>query len=245
MRQEVLIEAAGVRLGYPGFALVDGLTLEIRRGDLWCLLGANGSGKTTFLRAVLGLVPVRGGRLHVAPDLDPGTVGFVAQHCQWRRTVPSTVREFVSLGMVGQRLSRAERNARLTRALATVALEAHALSDLWSLSGGQRQRAMIGRALIREPSLLLLDEPTASLDPAAEDALLELVSRVHREAGVTVLLVTHDLTVAERFATHVALFHDGAVEAGSRAEVLQRDNLERIYGRASHGWLHALGECPP
>ena len=239
-----LIRAERVVLAYPGVRVVRDLDLEIDEGQFWCLLGAHATGKTSLLRAILGLLPIASGRLEIALHLTPDTVGFVPQHCQWSRTLATTVREFVGLGTVGLQLRAAERTARLGRALATVALQGLERHDLWSLSGGQRQRAMIARALVREPTLLLLDEPTASLDPAAEEAVLDLVARVNRDDGVTVVLVTHDMGVAERYASHVALFHDGAVENGRRAEILRRDNLERIYGASSHGWLHGLGECP-
>jgi zinc transport system ATP-binding protein len=238
-----LIRADGVTLAYPGKLVVRDLRLEIRAGEFWCLLGANGTGKTSLLRAILGLLPVQSGRLQFAAGVSAASIGFVPQHCSWSRTVPTTVREFVSLGTVGLRLGAAERMDRLRRALLTVALDDLEGNDLWSLSGGQRQRAMIARGLVREPRILLLDEPTASLDPAAEGSLLALVARVNGEAGVTVLLVTHDLSVADRYATHVALFHDGEVEVGPRADVLRHDNLERIYGAGSHGWIHGLGEC--
>lgn len=238
-----LIRADRVTLAYPGKLVVRDLRIEIRAGEFWCLLGANGTGKTSLLRAILGLLPVQSGQLQFAADVSAASIGFVPQQCSWNRTVPTTVREFVSLGTVGLRLGAAERAERLRRALTTVALGDLGGHDLWSLSGGQRQRAMIARALVREPRLLLLDEPTASLDPAAVDSLLGLVARVNREEGVTVLLVTHDLPVADRCATHVALFHDGEVEAGPRAEVLRHDNLERIYGASPHRWLHGLGEC--
>lgn len=238
-----LIRADRVTLAYPGHLVVRDLCLEIEAGQFWCLLGANGTGKTSLLRAILGLLAVQSGRLDLAPSLSPASIGFVPQTCNWSRSVPTTVREFVSLGAVGLGLGAAERTARLHRALGTVALDGQRSHDLWSLSGGQRQRAMIARALVRQPRLLLLDEPTASLDPAAEQSVLDLVARVNRDDGVTVMLVTHDLAVADRHATHVALFHAGRVDAGRRSAVLHRDNLERIYGPSSHGWIHGLGEC--
>jgi len=241
--QVELIRAENLDLAYSGGVVVRDLQLVIAAGEFWCLLGANGTGKTTLLRAILGLLPVHAGTLRLDPSVSAQVVGFVPQQCQWNRTVPTTVREFVSLGRVGLRLRSAQRAARLQRALATVALADLTGHALWALSGGQRQRAMIARALVREPRLLLLDEPTASLDPAAEDAVLGLVARVNREDGVTVVLVTHDLDVATKYATHVALFHDGRVESGSRADVLRSENLERIYGSSAHAWLPELGGC--
>ena len=102
--------------------------------------------------------------------------------------------------------------------------------DHGSLSGGQRQRALLARALIRRPRTLLFDEPTSGLDLTAEHALLRLLERLHQEEGLTVVVVTHDLSLAARYATHVAAFHQGSVTAGTRDVVLTDEILRRVYG---------------
>jgi len=100
----------------------------------------------------------------------------------------------------------------------------------WALSGGQRQRALIARALVRHPALLVLDEPTTGLDLAAEASVLEFLAALNADDGLTVLVVTHDLYLATRYATHAALFHGGTVLAGPRDTVLCGANLTRVYG---------------
>jgi ABC-type cobalamin/Fe3+-siderophores transport system ATPase subunit len=101
--------------------------------------------------------------------------------------------------------------------------------DYWSVSGGQRQRALLARALVRQPAVLILDEATNGLDLASEHAILGLLRSLNREEGVTVILVTHDLELAARYATHVALFHDGTGEGGPVEVVLTEERLVRAY----------------
>ncbi len=104
--------------------------------------------------------------------------------------------------------------------------------DFWALSGGQRQRALLARALVRRPALLVLDEPTNGLDLSTEDALLNFLADLNHEEGTTLLVVTHDLAVAGRYARNVVLVHGGGTVAGPRERVLTPEHLERAYGVA-------------
>lgn len=229
----VVLRASGLRLGYGAEIVVADVAMEIRGGDYWFLLGGNGTGKTTFLRAVLGLLAPVGGELRLQGGAAMRQqVGYIPQRCAMNPTLRTTVREFVSLGLVGLRLQRSERARRLDDALAITGLAGLARRGYRVLSGGQRQRALVARALIRQPTLLILDEPTNGLDPTGEQDLLDLLARLRGERGLTMLFVTHQLDLAARYATHVALFHDGRVTAGPVTEVLTEDNLSRIFGRA-------------
>lgn len=226
-----VVRAAGLALGYPGHEVLRNVSLEIRRGEFWFLLGPNGTGKTTFLRALLGLLPIRRGRLELHPNGVGNTaIGFVPQRCDLNPSLPTTVEEFVSLGCVGLRLTRAEKSRRLQSALRAVELEGFRSTNYWSLSGGQQQRCRIARALVRESPVLLLDEPTTGLDPRSEAALLALLKEQNQLEGRTILLVTHDLRLARRYATHVALFYGGQATAGPAAQVLTAERLGEVFG---------------
>jgi len=241
-RPDVLIATTGLALAYGRDLVLRDVSLEIRRGEFWCLLGTNGAGKTSLLRSLLGLLPPHDGTIFRAPQVHAEHIGFVPQHCTWMATLPTTVREFVSLGLVGVSLGRRDRDERLDSVLATVGLAVEGGQDFRSLSGGQRQRALIARALVRRPVLLVLDEPTASLDPAAEGVVLEILDEINGgEDRVTVLFVTHDLDIAAHHASHVALFHDGRIDVGRREQAMQPENLERIYGSVLHERLGTLG----
>jgi ABC-type Mn2+/Zn2+ transport system ATPase subunit len=228
-----LVSLRDVALGYGATPVLAGVDWDVRAGELWFLLGPNGAGKTTLLRALLGLLAPRAGSL----DRDPARarsahLGFVPQQSQLRPTLPSTVREIVSLGLVGVDVPRGAREARITEALAAVGLEGLARRSFWALSGGQRQRALVARALVRRPALLLLDEPTESLDVASEDAFLDTVAALCRERGVAVVFVTHRLGVAARFASHVALACGGRWVAGPRAAALADPLAREAFGAA-------------
>jgi ABC-type Mn2+/Zn2+ transport system ATPase subunit len=206
--------------------------LEIRRGEFWFLIGPNGSGKTTLVRALLGLLPPRAGVLERHPEWTARErLGFVPQSCDINPTLPTTVREFVSLGFVRSGIPGPERPAVLRDALALVGLAGRERASYWSLSGGQRQRALVARALVRRPRLVVLDEPTEWLDVASEDVLLRTLVELHR-TGLTLLFVTHKLGLAARHATHVALFDAGRVRAGPRAAVLDPREVDRVFGVA-------------
>jgi len=226
-----LLAADGLSLGYGRRVVVHDVDLCVARGDFWFLLGPNGSGKSTFARAVLGFLAPMAGRLRYEGGLKLGhSIGFVPQHCALHPSLSTTLREFVSLGFGGERVAATEREERVAWAIDAVGLGGRAASDVHDLSGGMRQRAMVARALVRRPELLVLDEPTSSLDPASQEALLMVLARLHRETQLTLLFVCHDVAVAARYASHVALFHDGIVEAGGRELLMQDDVLRRVYG---------------
>jgi zinc transport system ATP-binding protein len=227
---QAVIDVRGLDVGYRGRRVLSAVDWTVRPGEYWFLLGPNGSGKTTLLRAVLGLLRPLAGSI----ERDPATAslehtGFVPQQSRTNPTLPTTVREFVSLGAVG--LSRSARNAAsLAWALSRVGLSDLAERDLRALSGGQRQRALVARALVRRPRLLVLDEPTEGLDVASEEGFLATIDALHREEHLTLLFVTHKLRIAARYATHVALFAAGRVRAGPRDAVLVPGDLEATFG---------------
>jgi ABC-type Mn2+/Zn2+ transport system ATPase subunit len=230
---DAMLKAHGLAVGYGRRVILSDVTLAIRPGEFWFLLGPNGEGKTTFLRTVLGLIRPLAGQLWLHPDLQDRThIGFVPQRCDLNPTLPTTLREFVRFGLVGMRTPRENRAERLTWALARTGLGGFAEKDYWSLSGGQRQRALIARALVRQPRVLVLDEPTNGLDLEAEDTALRFLAELNRHEQHTVLFVTHNIALAARYATHVAFFHAGNVVSGPRQAVLQRETLARIYGVA-------------
>ncbi|MGD9764199.1 MAG: metal ABC transporter ATP-binding protein [Candidatus Binatia bacterium] len=220
-------------LAYGDTPVLRDVDLTISRGQFWFFLGPNGTGKTTLLRAILGDLPAARGVLEMHPALrDRAAIGFVPQRSMLNPILPTTVREFVGLGLVGVRLRPDERRARVARALAHAGLTNLERSSYWELSGGQRQRALVARALVREPQLLILDEPTNHLDFLIERGVLDLLAALHAEQGTTVLFVTHALHLARRHATHVALFHGAGIESGEAAVLLRPARLERAYGIA-------------
>ena len=242
---DIIYRASNVALGYDHHVILRGVNLEIHSGQFWSFLGPNGSGKTTLLRGLLGKLKARAGTLQAPPAIDGvAPVGFVPQRCEINPTLPITLGEFVGLGLVGTRLSKGARRERMAWVLEALWLPALARQSYWTLSGGQRQRALIARALVRRPRVLVMDEPTNNLDVGAERVVLKTLSDFCTQCDAACLCVTHDLGLAERYATHVGLVGDGGVLAGERQDVLTQANLERLYGRVPRGSTAAASEAP-
>jgi tungstate transport system ATP-binding protein len=199
----VLLEQAGVRFG--DVQALRGVSLTLRRGDRLALVGANGSGKTTLLRLLHGLVPFKGRRDVVAIN---GRLPVVAMLFQRPFLLSLSVRWNMLLGLWLHGVPRAQRDPRCRRALQRVGLDALADRPARSLSGGQQQRLALARAWALEPDILLLDEPTANLDPSAKREVERLIGAL-ADDGVTVVMSTHNLGQAKRLATRVAYLEAG------------------------------------
>jgi ABC-type Mn2+/Zn2+ transport system ATPase subunit len=230
--RDVVVEARDLELGYRGAIILRDVELAIRNGESWFFLGANGSGKTTLVRAAIGLLAPRRGSLRRHARLGSRRrLGFVPQVSEINPSLRTTVREFVSLGLAGSVVARSERGEHLAWALERMGLSALEQADYWSLSGGQRRRTQVARALVRRPSWMVLDEPTEGLDIATEESLLSTLDDLNRRESVTLIFVTHKLALAERHASHVALFHDGRVLAGPCEAVLRSEPALRLLER--------------
>jgi tungstate transport system ATP-binding protein len=213
----IVLDRVSVNLG--GTPILRDISLRLGAGAPTVLIGPNGSGKTTLLRAAMGLVRPSSGAVRWGADGDSpaGRAALVFQRpVMLRRSVIDNVR--YALETTG--IARATRDARAEELLCLVGLSLLAGRPAPRLSGGERQRLALARALARDPEVLLLDEPTASLDPAATLAIEELVRTVS-ERGVKVVMTTHDLGEASRLAGEVVLLHRGqVVEAGPASQLL-------------------------
>lgn len=231
--QEWLVRLGGVSLGYGRTPILESVSIEISHGQFWSVVGPNGAGKSTLINALLGTARPFRGQLDHSRELEGRRrIGFVPQRCEIKRTLPTTVREFVSLGLVGIRVDRAGRRERLEWALGHSGLLGCEERDYWSLSGGQRQRALVARALVRRPLLLLLDEPTAGLDLVATEDLLDCLVEIHQSRErPAIVFVTHELMFALRHGSRFALCGNRQVLCGDATTTLSPENLERAYGR--------------
>jgi len=184
-----------VSLGYDSSPVLTGVSLTIDRGEFAALVGPNGAGKTTLLRGMLRLIPVLAGEIDYGFDYVARPPGYVPQRDTLDPIFPITAFEVVLMGTYARRppLLPVGRRARQLAAdcLDQVGLAAAGRRPYWELSGGQKQRVLIARALAVESEILFLDEPTAGVDSAAELAITELLARLNRERGMTVVLVSH------------------------------------------------------
>ncbi len=242
--------ADGLTFRYPGAAVdaVARVSLELAEGSFTAVLGPNGSGKSTLLRLLLGTLPPFRGGVHFGDrDLAHWSradlareIGVVPQGEEI--AFPLTVRELVAMGRYPhlghwRREGPADREA-IDRAMRLCDVHEMKHRVISTLSGGERQRARIARALAQEPRVLALDEPTVALDVAHEMVIFELLRSLCRD-GVTVLLITHNLNLAARYAGRLILMDRGHVAAdGAPATVLEQPLLERVYGWPLRTTLH-------
>lgn len=259
-RQQPLLEARHVSFGYSEQALLYDVSLAASAGEMIALLGPNGAGKTTLLRLLSGVLrPQSGGViLQGRPVHDWGRrevarrVAVVPQDLQM--PFAFTVEHMVSMGRTPFQSTFFASSTKEDEALVQEAMETAGVGDLAlrvfnELSGGERQRVMIAMSLAQQPSLLLLDEPTAHLDIRYQIETLELVQRLHQQRGVTVIAAIHDLNLAARYFPRLLLFQRGIVADGSPAEVLAPALLKKVYGVAvqvgiMRGSVH-LSVLPP
>jgi zinc transport system ATP-binding protein len=211
------LEFTGVDFAYPhGPLVLQGVDLRVETGEFLAIAGPNGGGKTTLLRLALGLErPARGQvRLFGEPADHFGErsrLAYLAQRAQLGVQAPATVREVVAAGRTPLRafgrLGAEDRQA-IDEAIERVGLALVARRPLTRLSGGQQQRAFIAKALVADPALLALDEPTAGVDVEAQEALAELLARLHAELGVTILYVSHEFGAIEHVVDRLVLVRE-------------------------------------
>ena len=214
-----VVEARRLSVGYRDTAVVHDVDLTVRVGDAVALLGANGSGKTTLVRGVLGLAAVMGGELRLfgSPSerfTDRARIGYVPQRHTLSGGAPATVREIVASGRLARRgwftRTRPEDRAAVEQAIETVGLGDRGEAGVGELSGGQQRRVLIARALAAEPEVLVMDEPTAGVDAASQEALAATL-RLLAARGTTLLVVTHELAPLRSAVRRAVVLQDGRV----------------------------------
>lgn len=235
------LEGRELTFSYPGGArAVQGVSLELARGDFLAVLGPNGAGKSTLLRLLAGLLGAERGEVRI--DGAPLAALTPRERAKRIAVVPQSlvavpevrVDDFVLGGRYAhlspwKRAGGSDRSA-VDRALAEADASEVADRPLTELSGGQRQRVLIARALAQEAEVLLVDEPSNSLDPQHQIAVFDLLAKLTCE-GRAVLVVTHDLNLASQFATRALLMKDGhGVATGTPSEILRPDVLGPVYG---------------
>ena len=236
MSEVVALDHVGMT--YGGAPTLEDVTFTIDGGDFVGIIGPNGSGKTTLLRLMLGLaVPTAGSiRLFgVAPSAfrEWHRIGYVPQRATFDRFLPVRVDEVVATGLVSRtRLARrgAATRQRVADALAQVAMTNRAADRVGALSIGQQQRVLIARALVSDPEVLLLDEPTGGIDPETQTNFYALLQQLNRERGVTLVLVSHDIGVVAREVTKLVCLNHRMIFCGRPKDFFSDAAITALYG---------------
>ena len=204
---EPIIICQDMKLGFGANILVEHLSFTIEKGSYLCIVGENGAGKSTLLRALLGLLKPLSGSITLGDGLRRREIGYLPQQTFVQRDFPASVREVVLSGCQGRCGLRPFYN-REEKQIAEKAMEQMEITGLAEtcyrdLSGGQQQRVLLARALCASDKLLVLDEPVSGLDPKMTETMYQLVARINRDMGITIIMISHDVQEAIPYATHI------------------------------------------
>lgn len=219
------IKCTDLTLGYGSQEILSGLSFEVNAGDYLCIVGENGSGKTTLMKTILGLRKPLSGSIEFSEGLSARDIGYLPQQTDVQRDFPASVQEIVLSGTLG-RGGFHPFYSKKDKALAEKAMERMNITHLKKrcyreLSGGQQQRVLLARALCATQKILLLDEPVAGLDPKVTAEMYELISDLNKNDGVTIIMISHDVDKALRYASHI--LHIGSeLFYGTRHEYLKK-----------------------
>lgn len=229
-----LLSVAHLKIAFRSRLVIQDLSFHIDSGDCLAIIGPNGAGKTALLKALLGLLPHEG-TIRWSPD---ARVGYVPQKVAADWQLPLRVKDLLSAKVRTLKLAPRE----MESVCAQVGLGREILNaTIGSLSGGQFQKALIAFALVGSPNVLLFDEPTASLDELTEGRVYDLVHSLQQEKGITVLLVSHDLSVVYRYATKVLCVSKDVECMGAPQEILTPERLEQLYAAPPKYYRHVEG----
>ena len=226
-----LITCNNLTLGYNGREIIQNLSFQVDRGNYLCVVGENDSGKSTLMRTILGLQAPMSGQIQKGDGLKESQIGYLPQQTPVQKDFPASVWEVVLSGCEGgcgwrPYYTKAEKDRALEN------IRGMGLSTLINrcyreLSGGQQQRVLLARALCATDTLLFLDEPVSGLDPKVTEEMYALIEKLNREQGITVIMISHDIQAALRYATHI--LHIGrAAFFGTREEYLRSGILTSL-----------------
>jgi zinc transport system ATP-binding protein len=244
MNKRKLIELQNVGFSYGKHAVLESIDLSIHEHDFWAILGPNGGGKTTLLKVILKLLKPDSGKVIYHDRNIMNSIGYVPQTTNFDRQFPIRVHEIVSSGMlsrdrIGRKMPK-QANLRVKEMLHTLHIEHLETNHISQLSGGQLQRILIARALITEPKLLILDEPTSFIDTSSRDRLSELLAELNK--SITIILVSHDIGAIYRNVKQIACLNK-KMHCHTDGK-LTKESIEKVYGcpvdMITHGVPHRV-----
>ena len=229
-----ILKCEDISFGYDGKTALEGVNFELNAGDYLCIVGENGSGKSTLIKGLLGLKEPEKGRILHGDGLKSTEIGYLPQQTQLQKDFPASVSEVVLSGCLNG-LGRRFHYGKKERELAAFNMERMGIEELknesyQSLSGGQQQRVLLARALCATKKLLLLDEPVTGLDPIATGEMYNLIKLINLCDNISVIMVSHDIHEAVRYATKILHLGHKQLFFGTSAEYRESDLARRFLG---------------
>ena len=227
MKEDLVLSVTDLSVELEGENVINNLSFELKKGDTLTILGPNGAGKTVLLKTLLGLLSYTG-EIEWKKNI---RIGYVPQRLPFIKDIPLSVRDFLKL----KKSSEKEAKEILT----SVGFKENILNrKIGNFSSGQFQRILIAWSLIKNPQVLLFDEPTTGIDIEGEETVYNLLAKLKEERNLTILLVTHDLSVVYSFSNYVICLNKQPICYGFPQEVLTPNNLKRLYGEEVKYYRH-------
>lgn len=230
-----------ITLGYEGVPVTEHLSFSVDPGDYLYIMGENGSGKSTLIRTLLHLKSPMSGVIETGDGLKPDEIGYLPQQTAVQRDFPASVQEIVLSGCLNRRglrpfYSKQEKETAQHN-MERLGIRHLAKACYRELSGGQQQRVLLARALGAAQKMLLLDEPVTGLDPKAQTEFYDLIEQLNRQDGITILMVSHDMEAAVRYASHVLHIGKTLLFFGTKEAYLQSKIGQAFTGKEdkNHG----------
>jgi zinc transport system ATP-binding protein len=235
---ETILKVENLNVRLEKEEIIKGLSFEVKEGDVLTILGPNGAGKTILLKTLLGLLPYRG-EVHWMPGIK---VGYVPQRLPFIKDTPMSVKEFFELKIPKENkfhTGPGSLKKEIEETLNLVGFEENFLSkNIGQLSSGQFQRILVAWALMGDPDVLFFDEPTTGIDIGGEETIYGLLTKLKKERNLTILLVTHDLSVVFKFSNFVVCLNKCPICQGIPQEILTPENLYKLYGEEVKFYEH-------
>lgn len=230
------IEVENLTVFYREMLALDHISVSVNAGRITGIIGPNGSGKSTFLKGILGITPIKEGRISFFGngfEKFRSKIAYVPQRESIDWDFPITVEEVVEMGRITPkkwwaRTTSADKEI-VKETLRKVQLTDFSTRQIGQLSGGQQQRVFLARALAQEAELIIMDEPFVGIDMASQEAILTIVRKL-RDAGKTIVIVHHDLSIVAQYFDDVILLNKKLIASGSKEDVLTPENIEQAYG---------------
>lgn len=243
-----IIRIKNISFSFGTQKILRDISFNVHRGDYLGIIGPNGGGKTTLVKIILGLLkPFEGTVEMYGEDIRKfknwQKIGYIPQKAiNFDANFPATVREVVSMGLFAKkgllRFLNAGDQQKVTQALKLVEMEKYAKRLIGDLSGGEQQRVFIAKALVTEPSLLILDEPTAGIDIKAQEKFYTLLKDLNKKLHITLIMISHEIDVIAHEATEFACINETLFYHGPPKEFIKEDFLSKLYGKGVRFLLH-------